>query len=301
MQDKFRGCLLGLALGDACGAPYESGPLERMIWSMIGWTRRGERRFSDDTQMSLDVAECVIAHQGRIDCDAMAKRFAHSYAWHRGYGPGAARILKRIKRGMPWDQANTSVYESGSLGNGGAMRSPVLGLVSPRDPESAAQLAREVAAITHAHPLGQEGAALIAAATTSALSQHTPLDTLAAARAVCHEAEFLTQLDLARRWLVQEKTRSAQAIRDQLGNGIQATQSCVSALYIGLASQDHGFEDLLLLARQGKGDVDTIGAMAGALWGARHGAAALPVARLKKLEQRGRIEEVADQLHALVE
>ena len=43
---------------------------------------------------------------------------------------------------------------------------------------------------------------------------------------------------------------------------------------------------------------DTIGAMSGALWGAANGASSLPEASLRRLEQRARLEEVAEKLHA---
>src|SRR6202008_4200566 len=36
--DQFQGCLLGLALGDAMGAPHEGGPVERLVWKLIGKT-----------------------------------------------------------------------------------------------------------------------------------------------------------------------------------------------------------------------------------------------------------------------
>lgn len=61
---KFNGCLLGLALGDAFGAPREGGPLERLLWLLIGKTRDGCRRWTEDTQMSLDLAESLIAMLG---------------------------------------------------------------------------------------------------------------------------------------------------------------------------------------------------------------------------------------------
>jgi ADP-ribosylglycohydrolase len=46
------------------------------------------------------------------------------------------------------------------------------------------------------------------------------------------------------------------------------------------------------------GDTDTLGAMAGALLGARHGTAVLPADLLGRLEERGAIEEAARALHA---
>src|SRR5690349_18966772 len=119
--DRCQGCLLGLALGDALGAPYEGGPLERLLWRLSGRTRQGEMRWTDDTQMSLDLAES-LAEKGALDPDDLAQRFARSYHWSRGYGPGAAKLLKRIACGADWREANRSVYPAGSYGNGGAMR-----------------------------------------------------------------------------------------------------------------------------------------------------------------------------------
>ena len=63
--DHFSGCLLGLASGDALGAPYEGGFMERALWRAIGRTRDGEARWADDTRMSLDLAESLLA---RGDC-----------------------------------------------------------------------------------------------------------------------------------------------------------------------------------------------------------------------------------------
>ena len=165
--DKIRGSICGLALGDAFGAPYEGGIPERVLWSVIGKTR-GKHRWTDDTQMTIDVVESLLEH-GRVDQDDLARRFGHSYRWSRGYGRGAARILKRIRRGQPWEAASRSVFREGSYGNGGAMRAPVVGLFFAGAGEyPIIEAAKAIAAVTHAHPLGQEGAALIALTTALA-------------------------------------------------------------------------------------------------------------------------------------
>ena len=124
--NRFLGSLLGLALGDAFGAPYEGGFLERAVWAFFG-TREGRRRWTDDTQMTVDVVESLVNCR-RVDQDDLARRFAQSYRWSRGYGPGAARVLKRIRRGEHWKLAARAVYRDGSFGNGGAMRAPAVGL-----------------------------------------------------------------------------------------------------------------------------------------------------------------------------
>lgn len=85
------GCLVGLALGDAACAPFEGGVVERALWRLIGRTRDGKQRYTDDTQMSLDLAETLISGQGNLDQQALADAFASGYRWSRGYGPGAAK------------------------------------------------------------------------------------------------------------------------------------------------------------------------------------------------------------------
>ena len=138
--DRIIGSVLGLALGDAFGAPYEGGVLERATWALVA-KRNGKRRWTDDTQMTIDMIESLVAC-GRVDQDDLARRFAESYRWSRGYGPGAAKVLKRIRRGQSWDAASTSVYRDGFFGNGGAMRAPPLGSSFP--PTTKMNLSRQL-------------------------------------------------------------------------------------------------------------------------------------------------------------
>lgn len=297
-EDRFAGCMLGLALGDACGAPFEGGPLERLLWRLIGTTSEGHMRWTDDTQMSLDLAESLI-DKGALDPDDVAQRFASSYRWRRGYGPGAAKLLKRIAKGQPWQQANRAVFPAGSYGNGGAMRAPVIGLFLARSPEELADAARLSASITHAHPLGMEGALLLASATALALGTPAPLAILQGAATVCTLEPFTSRLAIARTALHAGTELSNAQVRQRLGNGMSAADSCVTALYLALRFMDRPFAELLSFAAACGGDADTIGAMAGAVWGAANGAAALPQAQLARLEQAGRIRATAQRLHGL--
>ncbi|RWX46811.1 ADP-ribosylglycohydrolase, partial [Candidatus Electrothrix communis] len=60
LHDRICGAVLASALGDAFGAPYEGGVPERLIWGVLG-RRHGKRRWTDDTQMSVDVIESLLA------------------------------------------------------------------------------------------------------------------------------------------------------------------------------------------------------------------------------------------------
>ncbi len=135
--ESCQGCLLGLALGDALGAPHEGGPIERLVWGVIGRTRRWERRWTDDTQMSLDLAESLVANGG-VDQGDLARRFARSYRWSRGYGAGTRRVLRAIARGTDWPAASRVGHPEGSYGNGAAMRAPAVALFFGADRAHAA-------------------------------------------------------------------------------------------------------------------------------------------------------------------
>jgi poly(ADP-ribose) glycohydrolase ARH3 len=85
-----------------------------------------------------------------------------------------------------------------------------------------------------------------------------------------------------------------------LGNGMAAIDSCVTAIYIALAFREKCFEELLTFAIKVGGDVDTIAAMAGAIWGADRGHQGLPQARLDHLEDYKRLEKLTYSLSQVI-
>ena len=292
---RIMGSLLGLALGDAFGAPYEGGILERAVWALVG-TQNGKRRWTDDTQMTIDVIESLVEH-GRVDQNDLARRFAQSYRWSRGYGPGTVRILKRIRRGQSWESASRSVYRDGSFGNGGAMRAPAVGLFFATDIEGKlVKAACDTAAVTHAHPLGREGAVLIALATALAYNDASSQSIIERLCQRAESPEFVSRLLKARTWLQEGGNVAPRTVAAELGNGIAAVESCVTAVYIALAFRDSSFNELLEFSIILRGDVDTIAAMACAVWGAARGINALPEAQLERLEQCERLKALAQSL-----
>jgi len=291
-QDQFDGCMLGLATGDALGAPHEGGPLERLVWRLIGRTSDGCLRWTDDTQMSLDLAESLL-DEGGVNPEALAKRFAASYRWSRGYGAGAAKVLKRIRRGEAWETAAKAAYVEGSFGNGAAMRAPIVALYFPYDRKTLLDAAKSSAVVTHAHPLGIEGAILVAIAAQVLLRRRSPIEVLEAIRCECRSPEMSVRLQTIASWMESKATPGPREVASKLGNGITAPTSCPTAIYIALSHRDASFEDMMQFVIACRGDVDTIGAMAGALWGIVNGAERLPQVRL---EARDRILSVARRM-----
>jgi len=92
---KYSGCFLGLAIGDSYGAAYEGGSMEKLLWRIIGTTKDGKLRYTDDTQMSIDLAQSFL-YNHTVNQEHLASTFASSYQWSRGYGPSATKLLKKI-------------------------------------------------------------------------------------------------------------------------------------------------------------------------------------------------------------
>lgn len=114
-SSRIRGSLLGGICADAMLAVFEGGILERGLWKLIGKTFQGRHRYTDDTAMNLDIMDEYLEN-GEIDQDRLARRFAGSYRWSRGYGPDAGRILKGIRRGVGWRDLNRKKFSDGSFG-----------------------------------------------------------------------------------------------------------------------------------------------------------------------------------------
>jgi poly(ADP-ribose) glycohydrolase ARH3 len=294
--DKYSGCFLGLAMGDAYGAPFEGGPIERLLWKAIGKTKEGKLRYTDDTQMSIDLA-CSFLHNKGINQQHLALTFANSYRWSRGYGPGAAWLLKKIKKGADWQDVNRAKFKDGSFGNGAAMRAPVLALCFPEDEIKLTKNTVKCAEITHAHPLAIEGAKLIALITYAALHDWSNETILNALPSWCYSDEFQSKVEFCIQSILSPAPVKTKILKNKLGNGIAAPQSCVTAIYFALKYRDQNYESMHTRITRLGGDTDTIGAMSGAIWGAFNGYNALDEGKVNTIENSEKILQISKQLY----
>lgn len=293
LSDRGAGALLGLALGDALGAKLEGGILGRSIWFLVCLPHGRLLRWTDDTQMSLGAAESLL-DRGGVDCDDLARRWAKAASWARGYGPGTLTLLAQVRAGRSWQAASKSVFRDGSFGNGAAMRAAPFGLFYRGKRAELLVAAAEAARVTHAHPLGVEGAVLIAAATADVI-EGEPLDSMFDdLEGLAKREEFRSRLAWARAALSARRP-DAREVRLALGRGVAAHESAVTAIYAFARHRDD-FGALTAFVAELGGDVDTIGAMSGAMFGARNGLAALPAEPLSRLEERERLDRLGRAL-----
>jgi len=295
---KFLGCLVGAAIGDALGARREGREMSRSEDIASLAERLGELIYTDDTHMTIGIAESLIESKG-FHGEHMTQTFIKNYEaepW-RGYGPGPPRIFRMIKSGEAWDSAANKLYQGGSFGNGSAMRAAPVGLLYSNSPEKLREIAHKSSSITHSHELGKEGAALQACAVALALNTPSEED--------IDREDFLLKLqNFIQNQLYKEKVAQIRELLGEqdkarvvamLGNGIEAPRSVPTAIYCFLR-QPKSYKDTVTYAISLGGDTDTIAAMAGAISGAYLGIEAIPEEWRAKLENRDYIEALAEKL-----
>jgi poly(ADP-ribose) glycohydrolase ARH3 len=283
VADRFAGCLLGLAIGDAVGAQYEGQSGDFLcrrfssIEKLLDNIPTDGLYYTDDTQMAIGIAETLIACNS-IDELEICKRFAANYVPHRGYGRGARIVLEAMVDGGDHKTLAETWFPGGSFGNGAAMRVAPIGLMFRHSQELLWEQAKRSALPTHVHPLGIEGAQVLALAVgLASTTDHFQRESFFAELSQrCVSLEYAGPL------------RRAARIDDPkdlglFGNGIEATSSVVTAIAsFGLTpdSYEQTIGNAILLG----GDTDTIAAMAGAISGAYLGRSAIPARLIDCLE-----------------
>ncbi|MGH2747423.1 MAG: ADP-ribosylglycohydrolase family protein [Actinomycetota bacterium] len=301
LRPRFRGCLMGVAVGDALGAPFEGG----LAVTPEGWRRVAEGderlRFTDDTHMTFGVAESLLANLG-FDGAHMAETFVRDFdaePW-RGYGPGPPQVFDRLKQGAAWDEAGRSLFGGrGSFGNGAAMRVAPVGLFFFRDFDEVTDVARRTASITHAHELGMEGAAAQACAVALALRSDADIDARRFIDSLLEQVGVPEMTDAIARVGAVVDHPSPDVVARTIGNGIEAVEAVPAALAAFLARPE-SFADAVGFAISLGGDTDTIGSMTGALSGALLGEDAIPRLWRGRVEGAPSMARVADGLFAAV-
>jgi poly(ADP-ribose) glycohydrolase ARH3 len=298
LKSKFLGGMVGSALGDAIGELAFWRSDEARLRSKIA--QSDVLIYTDDTAMSIGLAE-AITQLGRLDEQHLGDTFRANYKrepW-RGYAMGPPTVFRMVeRRGMSYSEAAQSLFGGqGSFGNGAAMRIAPVGLFFHDSPDLYEQ-ARASASVTHAHPVGADGAAVLAWTIAQAvkLDPQEPFPSEGFSQGLVDFArtrEIRDRMVLVRTLLAEDVAPRDAARR--LGRSVAVHQSMPFAVYAFLR-HPKSFEACLFCAILHGGDRDTLGAMACAVSGAYLGIAAIPQAWREKLENREYIEELAFRL-----
>ena len=273
--ERARGTLLGLAVGDAVGAPVEfdaPGAIAGMrdeLFDMpgggsFGWAP-GE--FTDDTQMALVLARHLLGRRGELDQEALASEFAEWARDAADVGNQTRTVLAAVSRGAGWRDAIAQLPDDAS-GNGSLMRVAPAALPAGSRAR-AAELGRRQSEVTHPSEPCRDACAVFAS---------TLWDTLAGQRPSLDDLAERASTEAVRSAIA----RASDHAPPEMSGWVLHTLA--GALWAVYGSED--FEEAVWRAVSLGEDADTVGAIAGALAGAQWGERGIPAALSERLQSR---------------
>ena len=323
--DKFLGCVLGVATGDALGMPFETlsakdirrkvGRVDRYYSPNINsrlWasTRRlHEGCWTDDTQLTLATMEALIENGGEFDMDAVAKNHIDAYVSknRRGWGRSTRNACKRLSVGISWRESG----EPNGAGNGIVMKIAPLGLwhnavgsvddftglcidfgrMTHLDP------AAVTAGVVHAHAVSiLAGESFDAWSFLSWISTLQEIASLSESKLLQSEGPRISEkLSLVRALyvggdLIHETPESLAAYFD---GGTKAAFSAYNSLGLSyvIFARSHSSFDAVFDAIAAGGDTDSNASIVGSLVGTLHGVSVIPQEFIAGLERSEWIKE----------
>ena len=295
--ERYRGCLLGLAAGDALGAAVEfraRGSFEP-ITDMIGGGPFDLEvgQWTDDTSMALCLACSLLEQEGFDPVDQMNRYLC----WYReGYFSStgecfdigntiaaALRIYEKI--GHPYCGST----DPRSAGNGSLMRLAPVPMVYGEDDRLVAYYSGESSRTTHGAQEAVQACKLFGVMLAKALQGAAKEAVLGVSwEGTADETELSPAiLSLANREY-QAKSRGEILSSGYVVASLEAALWCFS--------RSDSFQEAVLLSANLGGDADTTSAICGQLAGAYYGTQSIPTGWLEVLTMREEIQMMAEQL-----
>jgi ADP-ribosylglycohydrolase len=311
MLNRFKGCLLGLAIGDALGAPVEFLSLEKIkgkygekgIAEFDVWDGFKPGSFTDDTQLSLATAKgCIRAHLNLMrDGESRSQEFVYkSYEewlkslkdpfWVRHPGYTCMNVLQSGKRGTIGDPINDSTEASGLF------RTASVGLAFP--PGMAFREGADYAALTHGHPSAYFAAGFFAELIAQISDEKSLQDAVELSieqlTAFDNHQDLLKHVEQALESFINQ-TPFEESI-PELGEGVTAPEVLAIGLYCSLNNASQ-FSDGIRAAVNLSGMSTSCGLVTGAILGTLLGYDAIPESWVSELENSQEIADIADDMH----
>jgi ADP-ribosyl-[dinitrogen reductase] hydrolase len=281
-HERLLGCLLGTAVGDALGLPFENLTSQRrakLFGELSGYRLvLGKGMGSDDTEHTVHVARALIRSRG--DVEGFRRALSRSLrAWFLCLpaGAGKATIFGCVRMIFGVSPTRSGIH---SAGNGPAMRSAIIGVMYRDDPERMRQLIEASTVMTHSDPLALSGALLVAVAAGSFSDPNTLMSELL--EFVAHDDIWRTPLARLRESLAQSESTLDFARSTCPASGVSGyiVHTVPVALHAALSATS--VSEAVKSAVECGGDTDTTGAIAGAICGARLGPASIPAEWLER-------------------
>ena len=274
------GVLVGLAIGDAMGAPFEGTPEHPGFTGNFlpgGRMARKSGSYTDDTLQALALAESLASCGGYCPEDFMARLIRDFDLTPFWYGPTSGAVFGRVRAGVPLHAAARIVHEErgGSRSNGSVMRGAPIGVFYSGPEVEACSFA--CSALTHHDP--------VAGACSSFVNRMV--------------SDMGRGVPKRRAWARALQRCRIGEVAAVLGNywsypriaGLDALLATHAAVSVFMETES--FREAVPVAVSLGGDTDTVAAITGALAGSSYGVHTIPERWLSGLSGSERIWRAA--------
>lgn len=280
LLDKAQGALSGLAIGDSFGdaARMQSN---RVDYGVTTDFNSGASWSTDDTEFALLTAKTLVRCGGKLTADEVVKSWLEDVVVQDEFKRGGASEIEaanNLRMGLrPPESGKFNTYQQS---DGTAMRIPPVGIICAGDPEKAARLAAIDASISH-YADGVYGAQAVAAAVAVAMVDATMDEILDAAIAQMPKDSWLYANMMAALEIIEkahgEILDAWMPLHDRLRTTKWATTAeAIPSTFACLKLSHDSFKKGVITAGNFGRDADTIGAVAGAILGAKYGLSKIP-------------------------
>jgi ADP-ribosyl-[dinitrogen reductase] hydrolase len=297
VRDRYRGALLGLAVGNALGLPVEFWPSADIRKKYPHGVREIDSAevdlpWDDDLAQTVILAEAILEHDTLRHDDLAARLLEWDESNGRGMGNLTRAVINALRQGIAPSEAARLVWErdGGSpAGNGAVMRCAPVALRWRVDRVRLLEETEHSVLVTHHDPRCVWSAYAVNLAVASALAGGTP-----------GFEEIAQSLDHS-----GASPHTVNAVRSASGRRLEhltldgtAIGFTLKTMQVGLWCLENAsnFEESLVAVIGAGGDTDTNGAVAGTVLGSLLGAGSIPPRWIAKIRRADYLIDLADQL-----
>jgi len=296
MLRKFKGCVLGAAIGDALGMPHESGApnLKKM---KFGYRRAYKNhpndalapgQYTDDTQLMVLV--------GTLLADGKFNEERYAASLRELYSRGALRFPDgTIAAVCEHPEKEHELKKGVKSTTSGCLPIAIPFALAFPDMSEACERAVRACNVTHTHPATH--AAVSTFVTLLYHTLHESPDPVGRAVAKAQVEDEVLGGKIRNAIVLEQEGMDTETALLKIGNDVSVFQTLPIAFFL-IRRYPHP-PDLLTVSANAGGNSDTIALICGAYLGAAKGVDALPEDLLEGLEDRQRIELLGERLYAI--
>jgi ADP-ribosylglycohydrolase len=284
--DKAYGALSGLAIGDSLGDAARK-PENRANYGITTDFNKGASWSTDDTEFALLTAKTLIGCGGNLTSDIVVQAWLEDVAVQGEFKRGGASEIEaanNLRKGIR--PPLSGKYNAFHMSDGSAMRIGPVGIICAGDPERAAAMAEIDASVSHYRD-GIWGAQAVAVAVSMAMADASMEEIFDAIMKVIPEESWFYHA-MNRAFEIVDNANGSildawMPLHDELYTSSWATTAeALPSAFACLRMRNETFREGVVLAANFARDADTIGAVAGAILGAKYGASSIPAHWVEK-------------------